>query len=63
MKLEDRLIVESALIWFGENPSRFNDVEVCEDGSVWLGLTEILPSHSVGEKFTDERQGAYDERS
>lgn len=31
------------LTWFGEPATRLPDVEVCDDGSAWLGLTMIRP--------------------
>ncbi len=38
---EETKRIESALKFFGEYESRISDVCVCENGSVWLGLTMI----------------------
>ncbi|MEO1865712.1 MAG: hypothetical protein ABGX98_08135 [Pseudomonadota bacterium] len=37
--MEKRIL--RALEFFGEPSSRLSDVDICEDGSVWLGLAMI----------------------
>lgn len=34
--------IKSALLWFGI-VANVDDCDRCEDGSVWFGLTQILP--------------------
>ena len=41
--------IKSALEFFGEDESRVNDVDICENGSVWLGLTMICEPTNTGE--------------
>ena len=36
--------IETQLIWMGFGGRRtIDDVDICEDGSVWCGLTQICP--------------------
>lgn len=34
--------IRDALVWFGESPKLVDHCDLCEDGSVWFGLTQIL---------------------
>ena len=36
-----------ALEWFGEGHADPDDCDICEDGSVYYGLTQILPPGSI----------------
>lgn len=38
-------IIAKAKEWLGYPDSA--EVDICEDGSVWIGLTQILPKGSV----------------
>lgn len=40
--------IVSGLKFFGEDESRISDVCICEDGSVWLGLTMICEPTNRG---------------
>ena len=40
-------LIKSALVNFGESESRIDDVEICENGSAYLGLTQLLPPRSL----------------
>lgn len=39
--------VVSALAWFGEPAEKLDWVDVCEDGSVYLGLTLVCDKGTV----------------
>ena len=39
--------VKRALQFFGEPPERAPEVDLCESGQVYLGLTEIMPRGSI----------------
>ena len=43
--MESRVITD-ALAWFGIDAD-VADCNVCEDGSVWYGLVQILPKGSL----------------
>jgi hypothetical protein len=50
-KLKNMYDIQEALILFGEDKGRYTEVDICEDGSAYLGLTQILPK---GTLFTIE---------
>lgn len=39
-ELKQKII--SALAWFGEPAEKISDVDICENGDVYLGLTKII---------------------
>jgi len=39
-------IIEQSLLWFGIDGTP-DECDICEDGSVYYGLTQILPRGSV----------------
>jgi hypothetical protein len=39
--------IMEALQWLGFSKSQISDCDICENGSVYLGLTQILPPGSV----------------
>jgi hypothetical protein len=58
MRIEDFEEVEAALRFIGIDAGP-DDCDICEDGSVWCGLTEVLPRGSV----YDDEDGYDDEPS
>ena len=40
--MNNEIIIEW-LEFFGEPSSKLNEVDICDDGSMWLGLTQIAP--------------------
>ncbi len=44
--VERRAEIESALEFFGESASRWTEVDICDDGSVWLHLGQIIEKGS-----------------
>jgi len=49
MSNEDKII--SALKFFGEPESKIENVDVCEDGSAYLGLTQIIEPGGLNYDF------------
>ena len=49
---DEKALCLDALAWFGF-PLELDDCDVCENGQVYRGLTEILPRGSVVYQFTD----------
>ena len=52
MKTENMEKIKKALVWFGyidntEDDSDAITIDICEDGSVYVGLTQILPKGSI----------------
>lgn len=45
MTCDERSKIAAALRWFGMLPT--SEVDICENGQVYVGLTEILPRGSV----------------
>jgi hypothetical protein len=46
-KLKNMYEIQEALIFFGEDKERYKEVDICEDGSAYLGLTQILPKGAL----------------
>ena len=47
MNNEQREQIEKALAWLGVDASVADDCDICEDGSVYYGLIQVLPKGSI----------------
>ena len=47
MKAETKKILIEWLEFFGESENRIDDLDICDDGSVWLGLEMVAPKGTV----------------
>ena len=43
----EKEVVVSALAWFGEPEEKLAQVDICDDGSVYLGLTLICERGTI----------------
>ena len=53
MTIETEIQIEEALIFIGIEVHP-DECDICEDGSVYYGLTQILPPGSIYEENTED---------
>ena len=39
--------VKQWLRWFGESPKQLQHCDICENGSVYLGLVQVAPPNTI----------------
>ena len=44
---KERKIVDVGIEWLGFRPHRREDIDICTDGSVWVGLTMVCPKGTI----------------
>lgn len=42
-------LIQDAKSWLGYPDD--SEIDICDDGSVWIGLTQILPKNSVCDRL------------